>query len=88
MLCTKSRIHVARITQKLVCAVKCCWILSLVRKIESHSDGKRGTNRQSYKRTEREKAKNVTGPRNVTGGEIERKRVLDTSRHQPISMDD
>jgi len=31
MLCTKSHIHVARITKKHVCAVKCCWILSLVR---------------------------------------------------------
>ena len=56
------------------------------RTLESHNDGKRGTNRQSYWQTERDKARNVTGPRNVMGGE--RERIPDTSRHQAISMDD
>jgi len=40
------------------------------------------------RQTEREKARNVTGPRNVTREGRERKKVPDTSRHQPISMDD
>jgi len=38
--------------------------------------------------TEREKARNVTGPKNETGGGGERKRVPDTPHPHPIFMDD
>ena len=31
MLCIESHIHIARVTKKHVCVVKCCWILSFVR---------------------------------------------------------
>ena len=30
MLCTKSHIYVAKVTEKHVCVVKCCWIISLL----------------------------------------------------------
>jgi hypothetical protein len=51
------------------------------RALESHSDGKRGTNRQNYRQTERKKARNVTGPRNVTGGESLREK--ESTRYIP-----